>query len=48
MVNNAGYQTEFIGGDFVPTMTVNSNLIPTNGLDRVRSLKRWRFSYLWC
>ena len=24
MVNNAGYQTEFIGGDFVPTVTVLS------------------------
>ena len=26
MVNNAGYQTEYIGGDFVPTPTVNTNL----------------------
>ena len=39
MVNNAGYQTEFIGGDFVPTVTVNTNLIPTNGLDRVEVLR---------
>jgi outer membrane receptor protein involved in Fe transport len=39
MVMNAGYQTEFIGGDFVPTMTVNTNLIPTNGLDRLEVLK---------
>ena len=29
LVNNAGYQTELLGGDYVPTMTVNSNLIPT-------------------
>ena len=39
MVMNAGYQTEFIGGDFVPTMTVNTNLIPTNGLSRLEVLK---------
>ena len=39
MVNNAGYQTEFIGGDFVPTMTVNTNGIPVNALDRVEVLK---------
>jgi iron complex outermembrane receptor protein len=39
MVNNAGYQTEFIGGDFVPTMTANTNGIPVNALDRVEVLK---------
>ena len=39
MVNNAGYQTEYIGGDFVPTVTVNTNLIPTNGLDRLEILR---------
>ncbi len=39
MVNNAGYQTEFIGGDFVPTVTVNTNLIPTNGLERLEILR---------
>ena len=39
LVNNAGYQTELLGGDFVPTMSVNSNLIPTNALDRVELLK---------
>ena len=39
MVNNAGYQTEFIGGDFVPTVTVNTNLVPTNGLQRVEVLR---------
>ena len=39
LVNNAGYQTELIGGDYVPTMTVNSNLIPTNALDRLEVLK---------
>ena len=39
MVNNAGYQTEKIGDDYVPTMTVNSNLIPTNALSRLEVLK---------
>jgi iron complex outermembrane receptor protein len=39
LVNNAGYQTEFIGGSFVPTMTVNTNSIPVNALDRVEVLK---------
>jgi outer membrane receptor protein involved in Fe transport len=39
IVNNAGYQTELLGGDYVPTMSVNSNLIPTMGLDRVELLK---------
>jgi len=39
LVNNAGYQTELLGGDYVPTMSVNSNLIPTNALDRVELLK---------
>jgi iron complex outermembrane receptor protein len=37
LVSNAGYQTELLGGDYVPTMSVNSNLIPTMGLD----------SYIW-
>ncbi|MDA9621797.1 TonB-dependent receptor [Gammaproteobacteria bacterium] len=39
LVSNAGYQTELLGGDYVPTMSVNSNLIPTMGLDRVELLK---------
>jgi len=39
LVNNAGYQTEYIGGDFVPTLTVNTNSIPVNGLDRLEVLK---------
>ena len=39
LVNSAGYQTELLGGDFVPTLTVNSNLIPSTGLDRVEVLK---------
>jgi len=39
LVNSAGYQTELVGGDYIPSMTVNSNLIPTMGLDRVELLK---------
>tara|TARA_B100000902_G_C27315601_1_gene921119 strand:- start:74 stop:3028 length:2955 start_codon:yes stop_codon:yes gene_type:complete len=39
LVANAGYQTELLGGDYVPTMSVNSNLVPTMGLDRVELLK---------
>ena len=39
LVNNAGYQTEYIGGDFVPTLTVNTNSIPVNGLDSLEVLK---------
>ena len=39
LVMNAGYQTEYIGGDFVPTMTANTNGIPVLGLDRLEILK---------
>ena len=39
LVNSAGYQTELVGGDYIPSMTVNSNLIPTSGLERVELLK---------
>jgi outer membrane receptor protein involved in Fe transport len=39
LVNSAGYQTELVGGDYIPSMTVNSNLIPTMGLQRVELLK---------
>ena len=39
LVNSPGYQTELLGGDYVPTMTVNSNLIPVYGLDRMEILR---------
>jgi len=39
LVNAAGYQTELLGGDYVPTLTVNSNVLPSLGLDRVEVLK---------
>ena len=39
MVNAASYQTELVGGSFVPVNTVNSNTIPVYGIDRVEVLK---------
>ena len=39
MVNAASFQTEEVGGSFVPVNTVNSNTIPVYGLDRVEVLK---------
>jgi len=39
LVNSPGYQTELIGGDFVPTVSVNSNLIPVTGLERLEILR---------
>ncbi len=39
LVNSPGYQTELIGGDYVPAMTVNSNLIPIYGLERMEILR---------
>ena len=39
LVNSPGYQTELIGGDYVPTVSVNSNLIPVTGLDRLEILR---------
>jgi iron complex outermembrane receptor protein len=39
MVNAAGYQTESIGGSFVPVTTVNSNSIPVFGVDRIEVLR---------
>ena len=35
LVTSPGYQTELIGGDYVPTASVNSNLIPVTGIDRL-------------
>ena len=39
LVTSPGFQTELIGGGFTPVSTVNSNLIPTNGLERVEVLR---------
>ena len=39
MVNEASYQTEEVGGSFVPVNTVNTNTIPTFSLDQLEILK---------
>ena len=39
LVNSPGYQTELIGGDYVPAITVNSNLVPVWGIDRMEILR---------
>jgi len=39
LVNSPGYQTELVGGDYVPTVSVNSNLIPVTGLERLEILR---------
>jgi iron complex outermembrane recepter protein len=39
MVNSASYQTEEVGGSFVPVNTVNSNTIPVFGVQRVEVLR---------
>jgi iron complex outermembrane receptor protein len=39
MVNAASYQTEEVGGSFVPVNSVNVNTIPVHGLDRVEVLR---------
>ena len=39
MVNTPGYQTEEVGGSFVPVNTVNSNALPIGGMARVEVLR---------
>jgi len=39
LVNAAQYQTEEVGGSYVPVNTVNSNTIPVFGVDRVEVLR---------
>ena len=39
MVNSASYQTEEVGGSFVPVNSVNVNTIPVAGLSRVEVLR---------
>lgn len=39
LVNAASYQTEEVGGSFVPVNTVNSNTIPVFGVDRIEVLR---------
>ncbi len=39
MVQAAGYQTEEVGGSFVPVNSVNSNALPVFGIERVEVLR---------
>ena len=39
LVNTPGYQTEEVGGSFVPVNTVNSNALPVRGMQRVEVLR---------
>lgn len=39
LVNSAAYQTEEVGGSFVPVTSVNSNAIPVAGLERLEVLR---------
>ena len=39
MVNMASYQTEEVGGSFVPVNSVNSNHIPVYGVERIEVLR---------
>lgn len=39
LVTSPGYQTELIGGDYVPTTSVNSNLVPVTGIERLEILR---------
>ncbi len=39
LVNAASYQTEEVGGSFVPVNTVNSNTLPVGGMRRVEVLR---------
>ena len=39
MVNAASYQTERVGGSFIPVNTVNSQSLPVFGLERVEVLR---------
>ncbi len=39
MVNEAAYQTELVGGSFIPVNTVNSQALPVAGIERVEVLR---------
>ena len=39
LVNNASYQTEEVGGSFIPVNTVNSQMLPVWGIERVEILR---------
>ena len=39
LVQSPGYATEFIGGSYIPVSSVNSNLIPVYGSERIEILR---------
>ena len=39
IVNSPGYQTEAVGGSFIPVLSANSNSIPVFGADRLEILR---------
>jgi iron complex outermembrane receptor protein len=39
LVQSPGYATEYIGGSFIPVSSVNSNLIPVYGSERIEILR---------
>jgi len=39
IVNAPGYATEFVGGSYIPVQSVNSNVIPIYGTDRIEILR---------
>ncbi|MDG0980244.1 MAG: TonB-dependent receptor, partial [Halieaceae bacterium] len=39
LVNNASYQTEEVGGSFIPVNTANSQMLPVKGIQRVEILR---------
>ena len=39
LVNSATYQTEVVGGSFIPVNTVNSQIIPVWGVERIEVLR---------
>jgi len=39
VVNSPGYATEWVGGSYVPVTSVNSNVIPVYGAERIEILR---------
>ena len=39
VINSPGYQTELMGGSFIPVLTANSNTIPIYGAERIEILR---------
>ena len=39
LINSPSFQSESVGGSFVPVNSVNTNIIPVNGIERVEVLR---------